>query len=317
MAVNLSILNKVLNNDLQVHYGRASQQEIIKPYEFQNYHEDKVILLRVDKGDFWYGKKMEPLKVGHSYFIPPNEPIFLRCCKANKYTIFGEEGFPNYSESSRFHKKIAPYQDINECSEVLSLLFFDANIYNAFGLFSFMGFPAIVLPPDEDLDFLIKNIVLEEALSKIGRESLIKNYIFEIVIQICRYICSQPKFERHIDKLSLSADKRLLDVLIYIKEHLGDELNNTVLAEKACVAEQYVGQYFKGLTGKNLQNYIQNERLEKAYELLLTNAYSVQEVGNIVGFNDNTYFSRMFKSRFGMNAIDVKRKLKQDSNFMV
>jgi AraC-like DNA-binding protein len=317
MAINLSILNKVLNNDLQVTYSRASQQEIIKPYEFQNYHEDKTILLRVDKGDFCYGANMEPLKVGHSYFIPPNEPIFLRCSNAKSYTIFGESGFPNYNESARFHKKIAPYQDISDCSEVLSLLFFDANIYNAFGLFSFMNFPAIALPPDEDLDFLIKNIVLEEALDKIGRDSLIKNYIFEIVIHICRYISTQSKFERHIEKLSLSADKRLLDVLIYIKEHLGDDLNNTVLAEQACVAEQYVGQYFKGLTGKNLQNYIQNQRLERAYELLLTNAYSVQEVGNIVGFNDNTYFSRSFKARFGMNAIDVKRKIKQDSNFIV
>ena len=182
-----------------------------------------------------------------------------------------------------------------------------------------MNFPAIILPPDEELDFLVKNIVIEEALDKIGRDSLIKNYIFEIVIHICRYICTQPKYERFIDKLTLllSPDKRLLDVIIYIKEHLGEDLNNTVLAEKACVAEQYVGQYFKGLTGKNLQNYIQNQRLEKAYELLMTNANSVQEVGNIVGFNDNTYFSRMFKAKFGMNAIDVKRKLKQDSNFIV
>ncbi len=313
----MNIFNKVLNNDLLVTYNRASQQEIIKPYEFQNYHEDQIIMLRVDKGNFCYGKKMEPLKIGHSYFIPANEPVYLRCGSSKSYTVFGEDGFPNYNESARFHKKIQPYQDITFCSEVLSLLFFDVSISNAFGLFSFMEFPAIVLPPDDELDFLIKNIVLEEALDKIGRDSLIKNYIQEIVIQISRFINSQPHFEKYVNRLSMSADKRLLDMLKYIKDHLDQDLNNTILADQACVATEYVGQFFKSLTGKNLQHYIHNQRLEWAHELLMTNAYSVQEVSNKVGFNDHTYFSRMFKQRFGINAIDVKKSVKQNSKLIV
>ncbi len=313
----MNIFNKVLNNDLQVNYNRASQQQIIKPYEFKGYHEPQNILLRADKGSFFCGKKMEPLKEGHTYFIPSNELIYLRCGDAKKYTVFGEDGFPDSYESAKFHKRIKPYQNISKCSEVLTIIFFDVSIYNAFGLFSFMELPTIVLPPDEEMDFLIKNIALEEALDKIGRDSLIKNYIFEIIIHICRYINSQPQYAKYIEKLTLSADKRLLDMLKYIKDHIGDDLTNDILADQACVAVQYVGQFFKSATGKNLQQYIHNIRLERAYEILGTNANTVQEVSLLVGFNDHTYFSRSFKQKFGVNAIDFKNKLRKESKMIV
>ncbi|MBR4721385.1 MAG: helix-turn-helix transcriptional regulator [Clostridia bacterium] len=40
-------------------------------------------------------------------------------------------------------------------------------------------------------------------------------------------------------------------------------------------------------------------RLEKAHELLLSKEYSVKEVSNIVGYDDVSYFSKIFKKNYG------------------
>jgi len=312
----MNIFNKILN-DLQVKYNRASQQEILKPFEFNRYHEPQNILVRIDKGNFYAGENFTPLKEGAFYFIPASELIYLRCGKTSKYPVFGEEGFPNIEISTQFHKKIFPIGDISAASEAYTLVFFDVDIHNAFGLFSFMELPAMLIPPDEELGFLVKSIALEEALDKIGRLNIIRNYIEEIVIHLCRYINSEPKYQKNIEKLVLSGDKRLLDMLNHIKLNLGKDLSNAVLADIACLAEDYVGQFFKATTGKNLQNYIESERLMKAYQLLMNKGRTVQEISDMVGFKDATYFSRRFKTKFGINAIDVKRKINYDSNFLV
>jgi len=312
----MNIFNKILN-DLQVKYNRASQQEILKPYEFNCYHEPQNILVMIDKGNFYGGINFTPLKEGSFYFIPASELIYLRCGNTNKYPIFGENGFPDLEISAQYNRKINPIGNISSASEAFTLVFFDVDIYNAFGLFSFMELPGMIIPPDEELGFLVKSIALEEAQDKIGRQNLITNYIEEIVIHICRYINSEPKFQNNVQKLVLSGDKRLLDILKYIKMNLGKDLSNAVLADIACLAEDYVGQFFKATTGKNLQNYIESERLEKAYHLLMHKGSTVQEISDLVGFKDASYFSRRFKTKFGINAIDVKRKIFSDSNFLV
>src|ERR1035437_8444966 len=100
----MNIFNKVLN-DLQVKYNRASQQEIIKPYEFNRYHEPQNILVSIDKGTFYAGVNFTPLKEGSFYFIPASELIYLRCGKAGKYPVFGEEGFPTIEISAQYRSE--------------------------------------------------------------------------------------------------------------------------------------------------------------------------------------------------------------------
>jgi len=67
-----------------------------------------------------------------------------------------------------------------------------------------------------------------------------------------------------------------------------------------------VGQFFKSLTNSNLQDYIENQRLEKALQLLKSQPDNVQEIAHAVGFKDAAYFSRRFKMKFGSNAIAVR-----------
>ena len=57
----------------------------------------------------------------------------------------------------------------------------------------------------------------------------------------------------------------------------------------------------KALTNRSTTNFIRTVRLHKAKELLLNTDLNVTEVAFEVGFQDVSYFSRTFKTEFGLS----------------
>jgi len=84
-------------------------------------------------------------------------------------------------------------------------------------------------------------------------------------------------------------------------------LSNQKIADQAFVSKDYVGQFFKSLTNTNLQDYIENQRLERANYLLRTTKDNIQEIAHQVGFKDPAYFSRRFKNKYNVNANQVRK----------
>jgi AraC-like DNA-binding protein len=65
---------------------------------------------------------------------------------------------------------------------------------------------------------------------------------------------------------------------------------------------------FKGLLGKTPLEFIQQYRLKKAMELLVSGNHNVNEVAYMVGFSDPKYFSTVFKKHYGKNASDYLKR---------
>ena len=64
----------------------------------------------------------------------------------------------------------------------------------------------------------------------------------------------------------------------------------------------------KGLTGHSPNEYLRIIRMKKAAELLLTTDYNVGEISYQVGINDQFYFSKIFKSQFGVSPLQYRKK---------
>jgi AraC-like DNA-binding protein len=54
--------------------------------------------------------------------------------------------------------------------------------------------------------------------------------------------------------------------------------------------------------------YLRRRRLELAAGLLLRTRRSVAEVGDLVGWPDANYFTRRFRSQFGVSPTDYRRR---------
>jgi YesN/AraC family two-component response regulator len=136
---------------------------------------------------------------------------------------------------------------------------------------------------------------------------MLSSLLKEMVVTLCRYIQSVEELQSHVEKLNYMTDKRLVDVVSYINENLEKDLSNKSIAQVAFVSEDYIGQFFKTMTNRNLQDYVEDRRLDNAWKMLRTNPQSVSDVSHRVGFKDPAYFSRRFKLKFGVNANAVRQ----------
>ncbi len=87
------------------------------------------------------------------------------------------------------------------------------------------------------------------------------------------------------------------------------------LAELADVPRWNYTRIFKEITGQIPLHYLNNIRLEKAKQLLMTTNDRVFEISQSVGFNNEYYFNRRFKEQVGISPGQYRRN--QSSNLRV
>ncbi len=89
-------------------------------------------------------------------------------------------------------------------------------------------------------------------------------------------------------------------VIAIVEEHIGD-LDFTVeqLARELHLSHSQLRRKLDALTGVSPNHFIRFLRLKKARKLLLTSDLSITAISYDCGFNDPSYFSRVFKKEYG------------------
>lgn len=83
----------------------------------------------------------------------------------------------------------------------------------------------------------------------------------------------------------------------YIQANLSGALNLDTLAERFNFSKIYFHKLFKASTGKNLREYIEEQRIKKATELLTSSDKTLTEIAYECGFSSQSYFSYAFKRK--------------------
>jgi two-component system response regulator YesN len=90
-----------------------------------------------------------------------------------------------------------------------------------------------------------------------------------------------------------------------VKEHVHNyydqEITLAEIADSLYVNRNYLSQLFKRVTGETFVNFLNKFRIEKAKERLREKHYMVYEVSEMVGYQNPTYFSQVFKSITGVS----------------
>lgn len=293
---------------LQVKYYRSALREVMKPSELNGSIEPRNILVQVKSGTFYGERDFTPINPGDFYFMPVGSPIFFRHGKSAKYPIFEIEGFSSPEHREQFIRGRLLSEGYDESKDIFSIVGFDVHIYGAIPFFSILELPCIVIPQTKNLNFLMESLIDEEEHKRLGKDRLQRNFTEEIVVQICRFLKSNPVYRNNFEKISFLLDKRLVNIIQYIQTNLGGDLSNQKIAALAYVSKDYVGQFFKTMTNTNLQDYIENQRLERAHYLLRTTKDNVQEIAHGIGFKDPAYFSRRFKMKYFKNANQIRKE---------
>jgi len=110
---------------------------------------------------------------------------------------------------------------------------------------------------------------------------------------------------QHLEQISTEAETdnnkgRLQYVLHYIHENLTHKILMNDLCRKAYLSRNAFFTWFKEQFGVTPLDYINNERVKLAKQLLADNKYSISQISACCGFSDVNYFVRLFKKVEGI-----------------
>ena len=151
-----------------------------------------------------------------------------------------------------------------------------------------------------EVDSSYRNESFDNAFTVFSKEndmSNLENYV--------RGICSECAV------FVMEASSRLENPIIekasaFIMEHLSENISLEDTAQAVNVSSFYLSKLFKEEKNVNYVTYVTDARMEKARSLLKDPLLSIKEISAEVGFNDQNYFSRAFRNKFGMTPTEFR-----------
>jgi AraC-like DNA-binding protein len=297
--------NKIIES-LSVRFIKSKNIRILQPVRIQNYYDVENTILILNRGKIRYGSDNTEVSGGNVVFIPGGKQVSVTYGSGDPVSLSNDD----FINNKELYFQSLETTDVKTLeAENFSFINFEAKVFDSVNFFASLDIPPFVLEDNSRIPEIIQEILRENNSDTPGKDRIIKLSTERMVIEIIRYILDNRMFvEQLATNSTYFKDPRLIDIFAYIKENLDGDLSNKVLANVANVSEDYVGQYFKMLTGINPQDYIEYQRMETAVNLLRTSKKSIREIGKDVGYKDTAYFCRRFKMMFGIPAGKMRRR---------
>lgn len=103
-------------------------------------------------------------------------------------------------------------------------------------------------------------------------------------------------------------DNRIQEAMTHILHHLDTPIELSVLADKACMSKDHLIRVFKQETGCTPNVFITRRKMEKAELLLVTTEHPVKNIAAALGYDDYSYFNRLFKKATGLTPQQYRVK---------
>lgn len=99
-----------------------------------------------------------------------------------------------------------------------------------------------------------------------------------------------------------SQEKRVIDMLTnYVALHIDEKgLSNDEICRHLAVSQSTLNRQVNAIKGVSIQGFVQQMRMEKAERLLRTTKESISDIADHCGYDDVSYFTRVFKQCYGL-----------------
>lgn len=119
------------------------------------------------------------------------------------------------------------------------------------------------------------------------------------VLSVEKPFSEQPSQEPF--RSSALSDEWLQSAIAQVEAHLSDESYSVEqLAVDLCMSRMTFYRKIQSTTGQKPTEFMRTIRLRRAAELLLENRLSISEISDATGFASTSYFSRCFRTMYGM-----------------
>jgi AraC-like DNA-binding protein/mannose-6-phosphate isomerase-like protein (cupin superfamily) len=150
---------------------------------------------------------------------------------------------------------------------------------------------------------LLDTMLVEYAEAEVGYIPLLEGYMRALLYLIIR-IYSRTSGIPRTDRV-----ETVQRIMQYLREHCCADTKVTDVARLFFISPKYLCRLFKHHTGQTIIDYIQEARIEMAIGMLASSTYSIRTIATDVGYNDVTFFYRLFRQRTGLTPGEYRARL--------
>ena len=145
--------------------------------------------------------------------------------------------------------------------------------------------------PLSDMAIILKDYtkVFSEEI-KFEEMCLMSSEVMEMIMGVIYQHRSQKKTNEHLTK-----------AIAYIKQNYHQNLSLETVANQVYVSTYYLSHLFREELNMTFSDYLNKIRMEHALDLIHGTGKNVQMISETVGFNDASYFSKIFKKHYGVS----------------
>ena len=126
---------------------------------------------------------------------------------------------------------------------------------------------------------------------------------------ICQILCRNRMEE--VQKIKIDTPEFFEKIEAYMKEHLSEPMSAQKICSVFGISQTYLSRLFRKYSRTSFSKRLAIFRVEKAQKIMEENKeLFIKDVASMVGFSDQFYFSRIFRSVTGVSPAEYLREMK-------
>ena len=253
---------------------RLKKRPMLPTYWKKGRRDYQILYVASGKAHFWFNGIEEIVDSGHMVLYQPKE--------VQKYVYYVED----HPEVFRIHftgydvKNILEYHGIS----------LDQHVFYSGTL------------PEYKMSF--RKIIQELQQCKYGYEDYIASLFNNILLLVSRQ-------QQEGENAATSIPEEIEAAAAYFNEHYNTKISVEQYAESLHISTNWFIRNFKQYMKISPAQYILSLRMVNAQSLLENTDYNIGEIAEIVGYENQLYFSRVFKKEYGVSPAQYRKKVKE------
>lgn len=117
------------------------------------------------------------------------------------------------------------------------------------------------------------------------------------------------------ESIAAYSDVRHTNLIHHCIQHIGAHYQERLTLEETarivCLSPDYLSRIFRQETGIGFRQYLNNVRITKAKELIQTTSLRLTDISQMAGYDDQSYFTKVFKRTTGISPNEYVKKHRQ------
>lgn len=279
-------------------------KEVLPIYQIPDFDRD-----RIDSSTFYYSRLRSHLEK-HKFIQKPHKHDFFILMLVTVGSGNHSIDFRNYSVNPGTAFFLHPGQvhswQLSEDTDG-HILFFNTDFYGAgvpgknldrFPFFNSSHYPANLILEKEksgEIELLFSEIDKETSSSDWSKKEILRSYTEILLVKLNRFY----QAENGLGDRVLASQDQFKSLESAIESHFSFHREASFYAEKMHLSLKQLNRLTKTTTGKTVSQLLLDRVILESQRLLTYSDKSISEIAAQLGFDDPSYFARLFKKKTG------------------